>query len=271
MTDQHLYELCDKVRALVTEVALFLRQQMDEVQHQDVEVKSRNSLVSYVDKEAEKQLVTGLQAILPESVFLTEEETIRRQAGTWRWIIDPLDGTTNYLHHLPCYSISIALQQNETTVLGIVHEVAQDEQFYASRGRGAYCNGRPIQVANTTDLADCLIATGFPYYDFSRMDEYMALFRKLMRSTRGVRRFGSAAVDLAYVACGRFDAFFEHSLHPWDVAAGAFLVQEAGGQVADFSGSGNYLHGGEMVAASHSIWPTFRAEVQHYLSGERSV
>jgi len=271
MTDQQLEALCTEARTLIAEIVLFLRQQIDTVQKRDIKVKSRNSLVSYVDKEAERQLVAGLQAILPGSVFLTEEETIAQQGGRWRWIVDPLDGTTNFLHGLPCYSIAVALQQNEKTVLGIVHEVAQDEQFYASRGRGAFCNDRSIQVSSTPNLADSLIATGFPYYDFSRIDDYLALFRTLMTSTRGIRRFGSAAVDLAYVACGRFDAFFEHSLHPWDVAAGAFLVKEAGGQVADFSGSGNYLHGREIVAASNALWPAFLTEVQHYLSGPTSV
>lgn len=271
MTDQQLFALCGEVRVLVDHVALFLQEHIDEVQQQDIEVKSRNSLVSYVDKEAERKLVSGLQELLPGSVFLTEEETIATQAGVWQWIIDPLDGTTNYLHGLPCYAISVALQQNGCTVLGVVHEVAKDEQFYASRGRGAYCNERPIQVSHTDHLSGSLIATGFPYYDFSRMGDYLSLFRQLMTTTRGIRRFGSAAVDLAYVACGRFDAFFEHSLHPWDVAAGAFLVEAAGGKVADFSGSDNYLHGKEMVAANGAIWPVFLPLVKHYLSGEASV
>lgn len=271
MTDQELLSLCTEVRQLVAEVGQFLRKHIQEVQQQDIEVKSRNSLVSYVDKEAEKRLVAGLQVVLPGSVFLTEEETIAAQSGTWRWIIDPLDGTTNYLHGLPCYAISVALQQNERTVIGVVHEVAQDEQFYACRGQGAHCNGEAIQVSNTPSLADSLLATGFPYYDFSRMDEYLALFRELITTTRGIRRFGSAAVDLAYVACGRFDGFYEHSLHPWDVAAGAFLVQEAGGRVADFSGGDNYLYGKEMVAASQALWPKFMPLVQTHLSGASSV
>ncbi len=266
MQDAHqLSQICTQARSIIGQVAQFLWTERLRVTSGDIEEKSRNSLVSYVDKQAEIQLVERLGGLVPGSTFLTEEETVAQEEGEWRWIIDPLDGTTNFLHGLPCFSISVALQYRGDTLIGVVHEVAQGEQFYAWKGSGAFCNGTSIRVNQTADLADCLIATGFPYYDYSRTDAYLSALKELMAGTRGIRRFGSAAVDLAYVAAGRFDAFFEHSLHPWDVAAGAFLVQEAGGRLADFKGGDNYLHGREMIAASTTVWEAFFPLVNRHL------
>lgn len=256
MTAQYK-EWCMATVNIVRHVGAFLAEQSGKVKASDIETKSLNSLVSYVDKEAEKRLVAQLQLLIPNSVFLTEEETVSQQEGDYRWIIDPLDGTTNFLHQLPCFSISVALQYKGETIIGIVYEVNQDECFYAWKNGGAFLNGQAIGVTQTAALGDTLIATGFPYYDFERMDDYLKSLRFLMTNTRGIRRMGSAAVDLAYTACGRFDAFFEHSLHPWDVAAGAFLVQEAGGKVSDFGGGDNYLYGKEMVATNAKIYSTF--------------
>ena len=260
--DKNLSSITTQACKIIRNVAQFLHAEKGKVSNAQIEIKSRNSLVSYVDKTAEKMLVDGLQKIIPEAVFLTEEETVATQTGTWRWIIDPLDGTTNFLHQLPCFSISVALQYQNEVVIGIVHEVNQHETFHAYKGGGAFLNEQPISVTQTTTISESLIATGFPYYDYSKINSYLDMFRFLMTETRGIRRFGSAAVDLAYVACGRFDAYFEYSLNPWDVAAGALLVQEAGGVVTDFGGGDNFLFGKEIVAVNTPLSSPFLSEIQ---------
>ncbi len=254
MPNTSAQSLCLQAISVVKATGQFIAEQRGRVQDQDIETKSLNSLVSYVDQEAERQLVMGLKALLPEAVFLTEEETVAQEQGEYRWIIDPLDGTTNFLHQIPFFSISVALQKSEQTIIGIVYEVNREECFYAWQGGGAYLNTAPIHTRSVTDLSDCLIATGFPYYDYSQQTAYLEVLGKFMQSSRGIRRLGSAALDLAYVACGRFDFFFEHSLHAWDVAAGAFLVAEAGGKVSDFKSGENYLFGREIVASATGVY-----------------
>lgn len=257
-------QLCIDTTFLVRKTAAFIQKEVGKVASGEIETKSLNSLVSYVDKEAEKQLVTGLKYLFPDSTFLTEEETVHSESGTYQWIIDPLDGTTNFLHQIPVFSISIALQYQGRTILGIVHEINRDECFYAWKNGGAFLNGQSIQTSSNDALADSLIATGFPYYDYSKTARFLKSLEYFMKNTRGVRRLGSAAVDLAYVACGRFDAFYEYSLHPWDVAAGAFLVQEAGGDVYDFKGEGNYLHGKEISACNKALSTQFNQAIQSF-------
>ena len=236
------------------QTANFIGSHLGNLGENDVEIKSLNSLVSFVDKKAEEMLVEGCIKILPEAGFITEEETIEKSADKeWLWIIDPLDGTTNFLHSLPFFSISVALQNRGKTVMGLVCEVNRRELFYALKNEGAFLNGKKISCSSTEKLADSLLATGFPYYDFGKRDAYLNLLGELMPKCRGIRRLGSAALDLAYTACGRFDAFFEYSLAPWDVAAGAFIVEEAGGIVTDFSGGDNYLYGKEIFATNRGI------------------
>lgn len=266
MTAVNLEKLTAETCEIVREVAVFLLAEKGKVDHQQIETKSKNSLVSYVDKTAEKMLVTGLQKLLPDSVFLTEEETIETQEGDYQWIIDPLDGTTNFLHDLPCFSISVALRIKEELVIGVVHEVNENETFHAYKNGGAYLNGKKISVSSSTTLSETLIATGFPYYDYSKVKNYLKMLEYLMQETRGIRRLGSAAVDLVYVACGRFDAFFEYSLNAWDVAAGILIVQEAGGNVTDFSGEKDYLFGREIVATNAGIAEEFSILVQKAFS-----
>jgi myo-inositol-1(or 4)-monophosphatase len=220
------------------------------VSRHDIKEKSLNSLVSYVDKNAEQRIVDRLAELLPEAGFIAEEGTSDKEGETYNWIVDPLDGTTNFLHGLPVYSVSIALQQKEKIILGVVYEVNQDECFYAWQGGGAFLNQQAIQVSKNKNLKDSLVATGFPYYDYERVDSYFDVLKHFAQNSRGIRRMGSAAVDLVYTACGRFDAFFEYSLHAWDVAAGALIVQESGGKVSDFSGGDNWLFGKEIVASN---------------------
>ena len=249
-----LFEIFKETEKLVERSADFIQNQLGNVKNQQIETKSLNSLVSYVDKKAEEMLVEGCMKILPEAGFITEEETIEKSADKeWLWIIDPLDGTTNFLHSLPFFSISVALQHRGKTVMGLVCEVNRRELFYAIKNEGAFLNGKKISCSSTEKLTDSLLATGFPYYDFGRREAYLKLLGELMPKSRGIRRLGSAALDLAYTACGRFDAFFEYSLAPWDVAAGAFIVEEAGGIVTDFTGGDNYLYGKEIIATNRGI------------------
>ena len=254
MNTNELEQLCQQACALVTSVADFIRGEVGKVGTEKIEVKALNSLVSYVDKTAERQLVAGLSELQPGSTFLTEEETVEQSAGVFQWIIDPLDGTTNFLHQLPCFAVSVALRQHEEIVLGIVYEVNRQECFSTWKGGGAWLNGRRIHASDCDRLADSLVATGFPYREFETMEVYMKTLRQLMASTRGLRRYGAAAVDLAYVACGRFDSFFEYGLAAWDVAAGVLLVQEAGGRVSDFDGGGDYSFGGRLLAAAPGVF-----------------
>ena len=269
MEDINLKSLCMDAREIIIRVGEFIRREKGKVTSGDIETKSLNSLVSYVDKTAEEHLVEALGELLPGSVFLTEEETVKTQRGDLQWIIDPLDGTTNFLHSLPVFSVSVALQWKQETVMGIVYEINQHECFYAWKDGGAFLNGEPISVSQTTTLADSLVATGFPYYDYDKVPGYLQIFSEMMTRTRGIRRFGSAAVDLVYVACGRFDAFFEYSLNVWDVAAGAFIIQEAGGKVTDFRGGDDYLYGREMVATSAAVQQEFLGFVKEaFVEGE---
>lgn len=215
--------------------------------------KGLNQLVSYVDVEAEKQLVNGLGQIVPEAGFITEEDTSDVGRKTYNWIIDPLDGTTNFIHGVPVYSVSVALALEEEVQVAAVYEIGRDELFHAVIGEGSFCNGLAIRVSQETKLKNSLMATGFPYYDFEQMEAYLNVLKHLMQSTHGLRRMGSAAVDLAYVACGRFEGFFEYGLNPWDVAGGILLVQEAGGTVRDFKNESDYLFGKSIVADNTGI------------------
>ncbi len=263
MTKDELEILSTAARQLIKDTADFILKEVGLVKEKDVDTKALNSLVSYVDKEAEKKLVAGFQKLLPESTFLTEEETVEQSQGKYQWIIDPLDGTTNFLHQLPCFAISVALRENGQTILGVVYEINQKECFHAVKGGGAFLNDKKIEVSKTKTLSESLLATGFPYYDFSGVDSYLEVLKYFIENTRGIRRYGAAAVDLAYVACGRFDGFFEYSLSPWDVAAGAFLIQEAGGKVSDFIGDDNYLFGKEVVAGNGNVHEKILQEVRN--------
>ena len=248
-----LEKICHAVNEVVLNVGDFIREQSTEIHKITIEEKDVNSLVSYVDKTAEERLVNELRKLIPDAGYLTEEDTEDISGKAYEWIIDPLDGTTNFLYGVPAYSISIGLRREEKLVLGVIYEITRDELFYAWEGESAFLNKKPIHVSNRKSLDKCLLATGFPYYDYSKMDDYMRAFTYFMKHTRGIRRLGSAAVDLAYVACGRFDGFFEYSLHAWDVAAGIVIVQQAGGTITDFSGGDDYLFGEEMIASNGLI------------------
>ena len=246
--EQQVIEVCQ-------EVGNFILHEGKAFDRTKIEQKHRfNNLVSYVDKEAERKIVTALHKILPEAGFITEEGTVAPdQNREYNWIIDPLDGTTNFLHGLPVFAISIGLTRQKQVVLGVVHEMNRDECFHAIEGREAYCNDKIIKVSPVDTLGESLLATGFPYYHLAKKEAYLEIIKDFLAKTHGIRRFGSAAVDLAYVACGRIEGFFEYNLNSWDVAAGTLIVQQAGGRVSDFSGGNAYIFGGELCASCSGI------------------
>ena len=250
---------------LTSNVGNFIQGESGKITAETVETKGLHDFVTYVDKQAEKKLVAGLKKILPGAGFITEENTSSAKSSRFTWIIDPLDGTTNFIHSVPCYSISIALMDGNEIVLGIVHELNLNECFYAWKGGKAFLNGKEVRVSKAKRLEDSLLVTGFPNRDYSKLDRYLELFKFFMVSTHGVRRFGSAAVDLAYVACGRCEGFYEYGLSAWDVAAGTLIVQQAGGRVSDFRGGNDYVFGREIVAAGNAIYEPLMGAVREYM------
>jgi len=242
---------------IVRKNGIYLREVFNNEKHIEIEIKEKNSLVSFVDRTCEAQLVQALQQILPEAKFVTEEQTIAQNNKGLHWIIDPLDGTTNFLHHFPFFSISVALYNAETPILGIVYNVMLDEMFYALRNKGAYKNGINILCAQNNNLSETLIGTGFPYSDYTTLLAFQKTLEYLFHHTHGVRRGGSAAIDICYTAAGVFDAFWEQSLHVWDVAAGVIIAMESGCKVSDFNGGSNYLYGKEIIVSSPNIYDEF--------------
>ncbi len=248
------YELlCSKVISITRLVGNFIRKESMAFDAQSIEYKGLNDLVSYVDKNAEIQLVENLAKLIPDAGFITEEETVNSLGKTFTWIIDPLDGTTNFIHGIPTFSISIALYEDNQPVIGVVYEINRSEMFYTYKGGPAFLNQKPIRVSQSKNLSQCLLATGFPYYQFDKQLQYIQLFTEIMQKCHGLRRMGSAAVDLAYVACGRFDAYFEYNLNAYDVAAGAFLVEQAGGKILNFSGGTEFLETREVLATNNHV------------------
>ena len=260
-----LQNICNKIGKLAKEAGCFIKTERSKITPDDVELKGKASLVTYVDKNAEKLIVEKLHQLIPEAGFITEEGTAGEHGEQWKWVIDPLDGTTNFIHGIFPHSVSIGLVRDDRPVAGVIYEIGQDEIFYAWEGGGAWLNGKQIHVSKSAKHEDVLLATGFPYYNFDIIGRYLKLLEFFMLETRGIRRMGSAAVDLAYVACGRFDGFFEHALHPWDVAAGIILVKEAGGMISDFNGNSNYMYGKEIVAANNDYFPEFFKKVNEFL------
>ena len=245
--------LLDEVLKVSDDAASFIRSQAGKVDAGQIEIKSRNSLVSYVDKEAERIIVEGLNKIIPGAGYITEEGTVAQQTSEYTWVIDPLDGTTNFLQQIPVYAVSIGLMHEEKLILGLVSDVEQRETFYAWKGGGAWCNGQPIHVSQRTDVNDAVVATGFPYASRDVLPQLTAIFDYFLKNARGIRRLGSAAIDMAYVACGRFDAYYETTLNPWDIAGGIILVEEAGGRVTDFRGDGDMMNNGQVIAAPKEL------------------
>lgn len=220
---------------------------------QRVEYKGKINPVSEVDKLCEKAISEIILDSFPEHDLLTEESFFKGKGSPWKWIVDPLDGTTNYIHGFPFYCVSVGLEVDGRMDLGVVYDPLLDELFHAERGKGAYLNGNPICVSRTEDLERSLLGTGFPYDVREHIDFYLRYFRQFMIKSFAIRRPGSAALDLCYVAAGRLDGFWELKLHSWDVAAGSLMIAEAGGKVTDFQGRPFSIYDGELLASNGQI------------------
>ena len=259
----NLEGICMQVVEMSQQVGEYLMEEKGKLSSGDIESKGKHNYVTYVDETAEKYIVEGLSGIFPPAGFIAEEGTSSKQGDQFNWIVDPLDGTTNFIHGLAPFCISIALKKEDEIVLGVIYDPNAEEVFYAWDESPAFLNFQPITVSNTLDLDNALLATGFPYTDYKQLDEYMETFKWCMQNTRGVRRLGSAAMDLAYVACGRMDGFFEYGLSPWDVAAGSFIVKQAGGKVSDFNGGDDFIFGKQILAFNGVL----HADFQKIISG----
>ena len=258
--------ICQQVMAIAQEAGTFIKTEAQLFNSSKIEYKGKNDMVSYVDKTAEEMIISSLKAIIPGAGFMAEENKEHLQAETFNWIIDPLDGTTNFIHGIPAFAVSIALKENEELVLGVVYEIGKEECFYAWKGSKAYLNGVEINVSENKTVGDSLLATGFPYYDFTKKDAYLQLFGDLIQNCHGLRRIGAASVDLVYTACGRFDGYFEYNLKPWDIAAGMFIVQQAGGKIYDFSGGNDALENCDIVATNAHISEELLAIIKKYFN-----
>lgn len=269
--------LCREVCTLAMSAGDYLREERQKIDTNiSSETKGIHDYVTEFDKESERRIVSRLKELLPESGFIAEEGTAGRQGNErFTWIVDPLDGTTNFIHGFHTTCVSIGLRElfpdgHHEIVLGVVYELWAEECFYAYKGgEGAFLNGQPIHVSQAPTMNDSLIATGFPFTNFSKLPQYMKFLEWTMRNTHGVRRFGSAAADLVYVACGRCDGFFEYGLKPYDVAAGAFIVRMAGGKVCDFHGGDNWLFGAEIIASNPHIYHEFKKELESQLTKKK--
>ena len=224
-----------------------------EIDRLTIEEKAKNNFVSEVDMLAEQAIIRTIQKYYPQHGILAEETGTQAEKSDTQWIIDPLDGTTNFLHQFPQFSVSIAVMEKGRLMHAVVFDPLRDEMFHASRGEGARLNNRRIRVTEQKNLDKALLATGFPYYEFDYVDSYLASFKAFMTSTAGIRRAGSAALDLAYVAAGRVDGYWEFNLKPWDIAAGILLVKEAGGLCTDFAGGENQLESGNVLACAPKL------------------
>lgn len=244
----NLEQITSRCAEICQSSAAFIKREADGFDKNKVELKGKSDLVSYVDKTAEEQLVSGLSALINSAGFITEENTVAQEQKEYTWIIDPLDGTTNFVHGIPNYAVSVGLLKGDTLVAGVIVEASSGDSYMAWKGGGAFLNGENIYANRTAGVENNLFSTGFPIHNFEKIDDYLAILNQLMKNSHGLRRMGSAAMDLAMVASGKFGAYFEYNLNSWDIAAGIVLVQEAGGTVTDFSGGDNYLFGREIVA-----------------------
>ena len=228
-----------------------------DIEHLKITTKQRSDYVTEVDKAAEAAIIEVLREAYPDYGILAEESGLSVGEGEgqeYQWIIDPLDGTTNFIHGLPQYSVSIGLTYRGQLNQAVVYDVTRNEMFTASKGSGAFLNERRIRVTKCLKLENALLGTGFPYRVFEHVDAYMGIFKELAQRASGIRRPGSAALDLAYVAAGRYDGFWEIGLSPWDIAAGSLLITEAGGLISDLSGGENYLKTGNVIAGTPKIF-----------------
>ncbi len=225
-------------------------------------VKQQNDFVTEVDRAAEATIIETLREVYPSHAILAEESGLSEQTSEFQWIIDPLDGTTNFIHGFPQYAISIALAHKGVLTQAVVYDPNRNELFTATKGGGAFLNDKRIRVSKCVKLEASLLGTGFPYRVFDHVDTYLAIFKEMTKRTAGIRRPGAASLDLAWVACGRIDGFWEFGLSPWDMAAGALLILEAGGLVSDLAGDSNYLQTGNIVGGTPKVFNQLLQTIQ---------
>jgi myo-inositol-1(or 4)-monophosphatase len=231
-----------------------------------VEQKGLHDFVTEVDREAEAVVTAYIRRHFPEHSILAEESAGDSRTAAYRWVVDPLDGTTNFIHGVGTFAVSVAVEDSDGPVAGVVHDPLHAETFHARRGGGAKRNGAPMSCSAPAGLDSALLATGFPFREMRRVEPYLESLEAFVRSTAGLRRAGSAALDLAYVACGRYDGFWEVGLSRWDIAAGVLLVLEAGGAVSDVTGAATHLETGDIVAAGKTIHAAMVEVTRRYLS-----
>lgn len=242
-----------------------IQRSADNVGRLTINKKSQHDFVSEVDFQAEQEIIKVLRAAFPDHAILAEESG-EHEGNDHQWVIDPLDGTTNFLHGFPQYAVSIALKVKGKIELGVVYDPSRDELFTAERGGGAMLNNRRIRVGRHASLQGALLGTGFPFKSDEYLDSYLAMFRPLCTATSGIRRAGSAALDLAYVACGRLDGFWEIGLQEWDMAAGLLLIQEAGGVVTDFSFNNKYLQSGNVITGNPKMHQLMYQKIEPHVT-----
>ena len=231
-----------------------------------VRKKAFHDFVTEADQASEAALTAFLRERFPDHAVMAEEGSPDEARQELRWIIDPLDGTTNFIHGIPTFAVSVGLEDRDGLLAGAIYDPVHDEMFHGSRGNGARLNDRPIRCSEPERFDEALLSTGFPFRYFQKVDGYLQVFRTFMEGTSGIRRAGSAAMDLAYIACGRYDGFWETGLAPWDMAAGALLIREAGGTVTDFNGGDRFLEDGEIVAGGPAIHGRMMAAVREHLA-----
>jgi len=230
-----------------------LTENFGKINSDDIREKKRNDFLTFVDEQAEHTIIEILRASFPDHSILAEESGWKKQNSEYEWFIDPLDGTKNYISGIPIFSISIALRHQDQMLLGVILDPLRNELFHAEKGGGAFLNGKKIQISRRQNLEECLLATGFPFKQKEFLPRYLNCFQEIFQLSSGMRRMGSAAIDLAYVAAGRFDGFWELGLSPWDMAAGSLLIEEAGGNTTDFWGNNSYLTNGYVTATNGHI------------------
>lgn len=245
----------------------FIRKNVGNISNNDIKIKQASDFVTDIDRESEQIIIRTIKKDYPNHYFLTEESVKDADTDDYRWIIDPLDGTTNFIHGYPVFSVSIALEYQGEIILGLVYDPLRDEIFSAEKGKGAFLNGHSFSVSSVTQLDRSIIATGFPFRKKDMIDVYLKLFKNIFHRVSDIRRGGSAALDLAYLACGRCEGFFEIGLGPWDVAAGSILIKEAGGVFTDFSGKSDHIFTGNIVAGTPALHGEILNEVQRVFKG----
>lgn len=262
-------EICKAATEVVMKAAAFVSRahenRHDPENSFDVETKGKHDYVTSIDKAAEEILAAGLETLIPGCGFVAEEDSRSERGERWNWIVDPIDGTTNFIHGAYPFSISVALAEGDEIVVGIIYEFGQKELFTAWKDGGAWCNGKPIRVSGTDSVAGGLFATGFPYTNYSQLEGFMHSMDYFMKNSAGLRRLGSAACDIAWVACGRYEGFYEYGLKPWDIAAGILLVKEAGGRVCDFDLRTKPLYSADFICSNQALFEEFSTDVNRIM------